>query len=57
VVEVSQLERALGEENSISDIRRFFEEGARPFEEREFILFWQSLSEEEKLEFKRTQLH
>jgi hypothetical protein len=44
------------DENSISDIRRFFEEGSRPFEEREFIIFWQSLTEEEKLEFKRTPL-
>jgi hypothetical protein len=45
------------DENSISDIRRFFEEGARPLEEREFILFWQSLSEEDKNIFKRTPLH
>jgi hypothetical protein len=39
-------------ENSISDIRRFFSEGERPLEEREFILFWQSLTEQEKDEFR-----
>jgi hypothetical protein len=42
--------------NSISDIRRFFEEGAEPFKEREFIIFWQSLSAEDKDEFHKADL-
>jgi hypothetical protein len=48
---------ALGIENSISDIRRFFEEGAKPLKEREFLLFWQSLSEKDKDEFKQAKLN
>jgi hypothetical protein len=48
---------ALGIENSISDIRRFFEEGAKPLKEREFLLFWQSRSEKDKDEFKQAKLN
>jgi len=44
------------EGNSISDIRRFFAEGARPLEQNEFVQFWQHLSDEDKEEFKHAKL-
>jgi hypothetical protein len=44
------------EGNSISDIRRFFTEGARPLEQNEFVRFWQHLSDEDKDEFKHADL-
>ncbi len=44
------------EGNSISDIRRFFQEGARPLEQNEFVRFWQHLSDEDKEEFKHAKL-
>jgi hypothetical protein len=47
---------AIGEENSIGDIRRFFSEGAKPLQPNEFISFWQSLSDEDKQEFKHADL-
>jgi hypothetical protein len=50
------LELAAGEENSISDIRRYFEDNAKPLEQREFIVFWQACSEEDRQEFKRADL-
>jgi hypothetical protein len=54
---MGQMERAAGEENSITDIRKFFEgPGQKPLEPHEFVGFWQSLSEEEKIEFKTTDL-
>ena len=44
-------------ENSISDIRRFFEEDADPpLKQGEFVEFWKSLTEEEKHEFRITPL-
>jgi hypothetical protein len=43
-------------ENSISDIRRFFTEGARPLEQNEFVQFWQHLSDADKEEFKHADL-
>lgn len=46
---------ALGEENSISDIRRYFEQD-RPMEANEFVVFWKSLTDEEKDEFKKADL-
>jgi hypothetical protein len=42
--------------NSIADIRRWFEKDAKPFEPGEFIIFWKSLSEEDKQEFYKTDL-
>lgn len=55
---MGQVERAMGdEENSIGDIRRYFEEGdARPMQPNEFVAFWKSLSEEDKQEFKKADL-
>lgn len=47
---------AMGEENSIADIRRFFSENARPLEQNEFVQFWQNLSNEDKDEFKKADL-
>lgn len=52
-----EMERKDGQENSITDLRKFFEEGARPLVQHEFITFWQSLSEEDKIEFKRADLN
>lgn len=42
--------------NTISDIRRFLEDGQTPFQPGEFVAFWKSLSEEEKAEFMNTPL-
>lgn len=42
--------------NSISDIRKFFEEGAEPFKQGEFVEFWKSLSDEDKIAFQRANL-
>lgn len=56
---MGEAERALGEEkNSIGDIRVWFEEGkhGRPMVSGEFVKFWKSLSEEDKLEFKKADL-
>jgi len=47
---------AAGEENSIGDIRRYFEADARPLQPNEFVAFWKSLSEEDKEEFKHADL-
>jgi len=49
---------AFGEENTIGDIRRFFSEGpgSMPLKQGEFIEFWQSLSEEDKIAFKKADL-
>lgn len=47
---------AMGEENSIADIRRFFSENARPLEQNEFVQFWQNLSTADKDEFKKADL-
>ena len=52
---MGQLELANGEENSISDIRRFFEEGTT-LKQGEFIEFWKACSEEDRLEFKKADL-
>ena len=43
-------------ENTIPDIREYFERGVRPLKPGEFIEFWKSLSDEEKEEFRRTPL-
>lgn len=45
-------------ENSITEIRKFFEMGkhGRPLKENEFVEFWKSLSEQEKEEFRKTDL-
>lgn len=48
--------QAVGEENSISDIRKFFEEGSSPLAPGELMEFWKSLTEEEKTEFKKANL-
>lgn len=59
---MGQVERALGdEENSIGDIRRyfetpFFELDSPPMQPNEFVAFWKSLSEEDKAEFKKAEL-
>jgi hypothetical protein len=37
--------------NSISDLRKWFEKDAASFQPGEFILFWKSLSDEDKAEF------
>lgn len=42
--------------NSIADIRKFIEEGQRPFAPGEFIEFWKSLTDKEKQEFENTPL-
>lgn len=44
------------DENSISDIRRYFEDGERPLQPSEFTEFWKNLSEEDKKEFKHADL-
>lgn len=44
------------EKNSIVDIKKFLEKDAEPFAEGEFQDFWSSLSDEEKAEFKKTEL-
>jgi hypothetical protein len=46
----------MGDENSISDIRRFFDDEERPLQSNEFVAFWKSLSEEDKEEFKHADL-
>jgi hypothetical protein len=43
-------------ENTIPEIRAYFEEGAEKLKPGEFIEFWTSLSDEEKDEFRRTPL-
>lgn len=44
-------------QNTLTDIRRFFDETEdKPLKEGEFREFWQSLSEEEKDEFRKTKL-
>lgn len=43
-------------ENSITDIRKYFEKDAEPFKDNEFVDFWKSLTEEEKDEFKKADL-
>ena len=45
-------------ENTIGDIRRFFTEGpgSMPIKQGEFIEFWQSLSDEDKVAFKTADL-
>lgn len=48
--------QAIEGENTIGEIRRFFETNAKPLGSNEFIVFWKSLSEEEKLEFKKADL-
>lgn len=44
------------DENTISDIRRYLTDETKPFLPGEFTEFWQSLSEEEKHEFKKMDL-
>jgi hypothetical protein len=44
------------EKNSITDILKFFADEEHPLKDGEFKEFWQSLSEEEKAEFKRSEL-
>ena len=44
------------DENSISDIRKFFEGGVAPLQPSEFTEFWKSLSDEDKTEFKHANL-
>lgn len=44
------------EGNSISDIRRYFEDEDRPFQPNEFTDFWKALTEEDKLAFKKADL-
>lgn len=53
---MGNLERAAGEENSIGDIRRFFEADAEPLKQNEFVVFWKSLSEKDKEEFKKADI-
>jgi hypothetical protein len=43
-------------ENSISDIKKFLQEGSEPLENAEFMEFWNSLTDEEKEEYKNTPL-
>jgi hypothetical protein len=43
-------------ENSITQIRLFFESDERPLKQGEFVEFWKSLSEEEKDEFRHADL-
>lgn len=43
-------------ENSISDIKKYLEVEGMPIQNNEFMEFWKSLSDEEKLEFKNTEL-
>lgn len=43
-------------ENSISDIKKYLSEGGEPLENSEFMEFWNSLTDEEKEEFKNTPL-
>ena len=44
------------EGNSINDLRRYFEDAARPMQPGELIEFWKSLSEDEKNEFRKADL-
>lgn len=44
------------EGNSISDIRRYFEDGDHPLKPNEFTEFWKSLSEWDKQTFKEADL-
>ncbi len=42
--------------NSISDIRRYFEDGAHPLQPNEFTDFWRALSDEDKDQLKKSDL-
>jgi hypothetical protein len=46
----------LSGENSISAIRKFFEDDAPPLKSNEFVEFWKSLSDADKDEFKKADL-
>lgn len=56
--ETDPIQPSEGVLNSITDIRKFFEDGdgERPFQPGEFIEFWKSLTDEEKTEFMNTPL-
>jgi hypothetical protein len=43
-------------QNSITDIKAYFEAGDPPLKEKEFLEFWKSLSEEEKNEYRKADL-
>lgn len=45
-----------GDMNSITDLMRFFETNESPMTPAEFKDFWQSLSPEEKLEYRKAEL-
>lgn len=50
---MGEVERAFGDEkNTMIDIMRFFDVGVSEFKE-----FWESLTEEEKTEFKKADLN
>jgi hypothetical protein len=44
------------EKNSVSDIRRYLSTPDNPVSMEEFTVFWKSLSDEEKDEYKNTEL-
>lgn len=44
------------QENSIVDLKKFLSTEDRPVDSKEMSDFWNSLTEEEKLEFKSTKL-
>jgi hypothetical protein len=44
------------DENSILDIKAFFEKDAAPLKDNEFKEFWMSLTPEERDEFKKSPL-
>jgi uncharacterized protein YdaT len=45
-----------GQQNTISEIKKYFEKDAEPISTAEFNEFWKSLSEQEKEEFRTSDL-
>lgn len=43
-------------ENSITQIREYFEKDSRPLAQGEFVVFWKVLTEEERNEFRHADL-
>jgi CO dehydrogenase/acetyl-CoA synthase beta subunit len=45
------------DQNTVPELMRFFSTPEHPVTSREFRLFWESLTEEEKEEFRQAKLH
>lgn len=54
--ELSPAARIAFGENSMLDIKNFFDTSERPLEENEFRDFWMSLSKEERDEYRKADL-